>query len=317
MDMNSDQTPGRPDARHQPAGNGGLRPHWRAANSAYFALLADGGEQTAARGDIWTIRNRAPSCDEELLLAVVTAVDTDTATVVPLSTEVSRATEWDLDLPIQTLGYPAVAQAKLAGTITLDQLDQRLSALMPESRRDLKDLLDAAQAGQAIPPQQLPVGPWVLSEADHRLLERMRCAEALRSYLTPLDEDPVSEWYSLGTILARGSRATGIELAAIVEDPRWAEKLEVDELDPFAALPPRKMAQLLKTLRICWTERVRDAVYRLAVKYAPSDIPHEAVFGRRQGKRASRRRAARSSQQAGEQAASDYVNAVQRELDEP
>ena len=315
--MNSDQTPGRPDARHQPAGHGGLRPHWRAANSAYSALLADGGEQTAARGDIWTIRNRMPTCNEELLLAVVTAVDTDTATVVPLSTKVSRATEWDLDLPIQTLGYQAVAQAKLAGTITLDQLDQRLSALMPESRRDLKELLDAARAGRGVPPRQLPVGPWVLSDADHRLDERMRCAEALRSYLTPLHDDPVSEWRSLGAILARGSRATGIELAAIIEDPRWAEKLEVDELDPFAALPPRRMAQLLKTLRIGWSERVRDAVYRLAFKYTPSDIPHEPVFGRRQGKRASRRRSPPSSKQGGEQAANDYVNAVERELDEP
>jgi hypothetical protein len=315
--MSSDQHPGQPDARPQPASAGGLRPHWRSAVSAYGALLAEGGTQTAARGDIWTIHNRTRTHDTGLLLAVVTAIDADTATVVPLSTEVSRATEWDLDLPFQTLGYQAVAQAKLAGTITLDQLDQRLSTLMPESRRDLNALLDAAQAGQSIPPQQLPVGPWVLSDADQRLHERVRCAEALRSYLTPLEEDPVSEWHSLGTILVRGARATGIDLAVIVEDPRWVQKLTVDELDPFAALPPRRMAQLLKTLRIGWTERVRDAVYRLAVKYAPSDVPHGAVFGRRQGKRASRRRDALSSPRAGEQAANDYVNAVQRELETP
>lgn len=314
--MNSDLTPDRSDTRHGTSDAAAFRQHWRPASNAHDALFAAVSAQRPGSGEIWSIRDRAATPDQELLLAVITAVGEHAATVVPLSTELRRATEWDLIIPATALGYEAVAQAKLVGTVALDQLDQRLSSLMPESTRDLDMLVAVVGAETATPPEQLAVGPWVLSENDHRLRARVRVAEQLRAYLTPLYEDPLSEWQSLGAILARGSRASGIPLTTIIGNPGWAEKLQADELDPFAAVPPRKMAELVKTLRVGWTERVRDAVYRLASRYTPPEISYGTVLGRRQGKRAQRSRRVQPSQEQREQAASDYVAAVERALED-
>jgi hypothetical protein len=59
------------------------------------------------------------------------------------------------------------------------------------------------------------------------------------------------------------ARATGVDLATVLDEPRWASRLQADQLNPFAMVPARRMAQLLKTLRVGWTEGVRDAMYRL------------------------------------------------------
>ncbi|MHB1569342.1 MAG: hypothetical protein ACYC0H_09065 [Solirubrobacteraceae bacterium] len=312
--MNSDLTPGRPGARDDTSARPGATARWRAAANLHADLFADAGEPTPARGEIWSLRHTERS-DEELLLAVIIATGPEAATVVPLSTDTNQATEWDLLLPTQTLGYRVIAQPKLAGTAARARLERRVSALMPESRRDLEQLVDAANAGRALPPEPLPVGPWVLSERDPRLAARARAAQHARMYLSLLHEDPSAEWQSLGSILTRGARATGIDLATVVE-PRWTTRLQADQLNPFAMLPPRRMAELLRTLRIGWSDRVRDAVYRLASQFAPSEVAQGTVFGRRQGTRGRRRSPPSSSQRASADAASDYVAAVERELGE-
>ena len=71
---------------------------------------------------------------------------------------------------------------------------------------------------------------------------------------------------------------------------------------------------MLKTLRIGWTDRVRDAVYRLASQCAPRDVPQGTVFGRRQGTRGRRHRPSGSATPASADPPGDYVKAVEREL---
>lgn len=314
--MNSDLTPDRAGTPHGRGDAATFRQHWRSASNAHDALFAADNARQPASGEIWSVRDRANTTDQELLLAVITAVEGRAVTVVPLSTELRSATEWDLMIPSSALGYEAVAQARLTGTVALTQLDQRLSSLTPSSLRDLDTLVAVVEGGTTAPPEHLAVGPWVLSENDHRLCARARSAQQLRAYLTPRYEDPLSEWQSLGLILARGSRASGIPLTTIVDNPAWAEKLQADELDLFAAVPPRKMAQLLRAVRVSWTEPVRDAVYRLASRYTPPEISYGTVLGRRQGKRAQRPRRVQPSQEQREQAASEYVAAVERALDD-
>lgn len=310
--MNSDLTPDRPGSAC-PCSRPPSLPDWRAATAAHHALFGD-PQQPAATGEIWSVRDRADEPDDELLLVVVMSVAEDTVDVVPLSTEVRSATEWDLFLPAATLGYRAIAQPKLAGTIAPNQLDQRLSSLMPESAGGLIELLTAAGTGVSIPPAHLPLGPWVLSERDERLQARARAAERLQSYLTLTLPDPGAEWQSLGAILARGSHASGVDLAVAVGDTDQAEQLRSDQLNLFEALPPRKMAQLLATLRIGWTERVRGAIYQIASQLTPTGVAYTPVLGRRQGRRGRSARG-RRSQRSREQAASDYVDAIAREID--
>ena len=315
--MNSDITPDRSDTSHPPSARQPLGEHWRAASNAHHALFADSRDEAAVSGEIWSIGDRAATPDQAFLLAVITAVSDEAATVVPLSTELNHATEWDLVIPAQTLGYQTIAQVKLAGTVALGQLDQRLSSLAPGSKQQLQELLAAAATGTPIPPQHLPLGPWVLTESDQRLRARALIGEQLRSYLVPEHANPLSEWHSLGSILTRSSRATGIDLATLV-DASVVEKLRSDQLDLFSTLPARKMAQLLSTLRIPWTERVRDALYRVvSARYNPTDFAHGSALGRRRPRRTQRSQRAHVSQQQREQAAGEYIKAVERELGEP
>jgi hypothetical protein len=308
MNMNADLSPDHPDL----ACGVPLERDWRAASAAYHSLFGD-EQQPVVSGEIWTVRDRADDPDEELLLVVVMAVTGDAVRVVPLSSEVRSATEWDLFLPAATLGYRAIAQPKLAGTVALNQLDQRLSSLMPESAQNLTELATAADAGVSIPPEHLPLGPWVLTERDERLTARACTADRLQGYLTLALADPMAEWRSLGAILVRGSRASGVDLAIAVGDPGQAEQLRADRLNLFEALPPRKMAQLLAALRIGWTERVRDAIYRLAAQLTPTDVAYTPVLGRRRRKR-ERSGRGRQTQRQRDRAAGDYVDAVEREL---
>jgi hypothetical protein len=317
MDMSSDMTPDHAKVRCSPSGRPAPGARWRDATTAHYWLFSESREEAAISGEVWSLRQRRPVSDQELLLAVVIEVSGNDATVVPLSTELAQATEWDLIVPRYVLGYETIAQVKLTGSVALGQLDQRISSLPPRSQEQLTELAAAVASRTSIPPEHLPLGPWVLSEADPRLQARVQTAELLRAYLCLKDENPISEWQSLGSILMRGSRAVGIDLASLMENSRSVEQLRTDRLDLFAEVPARKMAQILATLRIGWTQRVRDALYQVvSERYSATGFDPGIVLGRRRDRRSRRRSRSQPSQQEREQAARDYVKALEREIGE-
>lgn len=316
--MNSDQASNSPPGRTQTTSSGAGESHWRAASAAHSVLFANGRDDEAAPGDIWSIADKGATPDKGLLVAVIIAVDDAAITCVPLSDEARFATEWDLMIPSIALGYDALAQVKLAGTVAPLQLDQRLSSLPGNSLQQIQELAGTAQAGISIPPAHLPLGPWVLAETDERLRARERRASELQSYLTAVLENPIAEWQSFGSILVRSSRALGTELSTLVDlDPTTLRRLQSDELDPFSEVPARKMAALLTSLRIKWNARVRDALYNVVLeRFTPSELSQGSALGRR-SKRSPRARHPQtpSQRQECERAASDYIAAIERELD--
>jgi len=316
--MNSDN-PSRPPDDRDATDLAADESDWRAASSAHHALFASGRDAAAAPGEIWSVADSNDTPDKEFLVAVVSAVADDAITIVPLSAESRFATEWDLMIPSIALGYDAVAQVKLAGTIVPRQLDQLLSSMPARSLKQIQELTRAAQAGISIPPAHLPLGPWVFAETDERLRVRKRCAWELRSYLTPALEDPTTEWQSFGSILVRGSLAIGADLSTLVElDAIQLKRLQSDELDPFSEVPARKMAALLTTLHIRWNQRIRDALYHVVLeRFSPDELAQGSALGRR-GKRSPRQRQPNAAQrQERQRAASEYVVAVERALEKP
>ncbi len=288
---------------------------WRTASSAHYALFAGGEPQGPVPGEIWTLAATTPKPDQPLVIAIVTRVYGEGVTVVPLSAQTLKATEWDLEIPGSVLGYQTVAQVKLAGTTTEAQLRERLSSLPPAVFGQLRELWDYAEQGASIPPEHLPVGPWVLDEADERLRARAQDARRLTRYLRPSFESPFSQWETFGSILLRRSRAIGVDLERLI-DPAWASKLAADQLDLFSNVPARRLAALLADLHIGWSERVKDALYRVILeRYTGSGVLRSAALGRRQGKRRPWARAKPSGEQR-EKAAGKYVDAVEKALSE-
>lgn len=288
---------------------------WRTASSAHYALFAGSEPQGPVPGEIWTVAATTSKPDQPLVIAIVTRADGETVTVVPLGAQTLKATEWDLDIPGAVLGYAAVAQVKLAGTTTKAQLRERLSSLPPTVLGQLRELWDCAEQGASIPPEHLPVGPWVLDDADERLRARAQDAQSLARYLQPIFESPFSQWETFGSILRRHARAIGVDLELLI-DSAWASKLAADELDLFSNVPARRLAVLLADLHVSWSERIKDALYRVTLeRYTGSEVLRSAALGRRQGKRRPGARAKPSGEQR-EKAAGEYIDAVEKALSE-
>jgi hypothetical protein len=290
---------------------------WRAASSAHYALFGEARDELALPGEVWTITAANANAEDQLLLAVITAsLEGDRAAIIPLASETLHATESDLTIPAAVLGYDAIAQVKLAGTVFAAQLDQRVSSLPAPLMGELMQLAHAAEEGASIPPADLPVGPWVLAEADPRLRTREVTAQSLLHYLKPAHQDPNSEWLSFGSILLRHSHAIGVHLDSLIE-PDWAKKLARDELDLFERVPARKLAALLGKLQVKWNERIRDGLYRLVLERCnPTEVLQGTALGRRQGKRKRRAKRINAPLERRERAAEQYVAEVEKAMGE-
>jgi hypothetical protein len=295
--------------------HGAVPARWRAADAAYGALFGEPSGPTP--GEIWTLSAAVPSAPVQgLLLAVITGVSGQKAQVIPLSVKPDEATEWDLLIPASVLGYRTIAQAKLAGTVATAQLQERLSSLPAPAMGQLTDLRDAAERQLPIPPANLNVGPWILSEADPRLEYRRSAADQLSSYLTLADPDPSAEWGSFGAILVRGSRARGLSIEALTDEP-WAREIQEDKADLFNRVPPRKLARLIRDLRINWNDRVREALANaVRATLSSSELLPGTALGRHRGPRGRSTRSARASPEDADRAASEYVDSVQKAIDE-
>jgi hypothetical protein len=118
-------------------------------------------------------------------------------------------------------------------------------------------------------------------------------------------------------IVVHQSRALGVALDEVLE-PTWARKLEAGKVDLLEQIPPRRIARLLAELKIRWSERVRDNLYRLALDcYRPPQLIAGTALGRRGAKRAARSQPARASaSEQDKRAVCEYVAKVEQELGE-
>ena len=193
-----------------------------------------------------------------LLPAIVVASGEDTLTVVPLHPEVEHATEWDLVLDTDVLGYAAIAQVWNYGSVLVEQCRDVVARLGANPWRQVQRLLSAAVGGQPAP-GDLPVGPPTLSPDDPRLLFQDAEAEAAHEFWQPALA--LAGAATLGELVRHRREEVQVDPAELPEGgANWLKPLELDAIDLRSAVPPAGLAALLRRLGLRASTRLRTIV---------------------------------------------------------
>jgi hypothetical protein len=248
---------------------------------------------------------------DEFLVAVVVDHDGDETTVAPISNEPHSATEWDLLLETEVLGYAAAVQLWNTGHVLAEQIHEVLTAVAPDVRTAVAHLHDARRTG-ARAPEDLVTGVPVLGDADPRITRRERDAERARPYWQPaavLERTP-----SLGAFLRERRERSGddVDLADVVEAEGGLEALEDGRLDISASVPVKALARLLTRLDVGYHEGIEVLVRRAVEASARSDVAAGAALARRRTR--SSRAAPAADPATARRRADDYVAALRNEL---
>ncbi len=262
----------------------------------------------APPGSVWSFW--APQREEYLVAAVLDAGPVEML-IVPLLTETRWSTESDIELPIDTLGYPALAPVWAADHVLAEQAVEPLNMLSERTLATLADGYRAIYAGQALAE---PAGPAVLGPEDPRIAAHAVIADDLRAYFAPWSELQGSE--ELGPVLHARREDAGIDLeewtARIDVVPAIWARFEAAQLDPYAQIPTATIAKAIRLLKLLPSERIVGLAHAsVETHHQGQAVPQAATLARR------RRGAARRPQpdpRLAREAASTYAEALRREL---
>lgn len=222
-------------------------------------------------GSVYVIHG--PLTDEYVLGALVDW-DDEEAVVVPLSDEVRYATNWDLLLERELLGYPAMAEVWNHGTVLVEQLREKIAEL-GEAVTALGALYAAALEGTELT-TALPVGPPVLREIDPRNAFQDQEGERTTVYWQPAR---VLAGVRSAFDLVRAQREElDVPAAALgAVDATALEQLEEGKLDLVNEVPVTALAELLHRLQVAASRRLQrlieaagSAAYRDALETRPA-----------------------------------------------
>jgi hypothetical protein len=236
------------------------------------------GAEAPRAGGVWSFW--APETDEYLVGAVLSAAAVEIL-VVPLLPETRWATENDIELPTDTLGYPALAPVWAADHVLVEQAVEPVNMLSEKELRTLSDGYEAIYTGQALTE---PAGPIVLGAEDPRIAAHAAIADELRAYFAPWSELQGSE--ELGPVLHARREDAGIELEEWSENldiapATWA-RFENAELDPHADIPTATIAKAIDLLKLIASERIVSLAHAsVEAHHAGQAIPQDTAMARR------------------------------------
>ncbi len=193
---------------------------------------------------------------DELLPAVVRRVTDDAVTVVPVSDEVQLATEWDLLLRPELLGYAAMARVWNFGTVLAEQIVEVAAVLRQDELHALDALARAARETGEIP-SGLRVGPPTLGDADPRLVQQDADADLAHRFWAPALALTGAE--TLGQLVHHRREELGIaaaQLESLTTERGWLDDLEADRLDLRRRLPASALAAVMRSLRLGASRRL-------------------------------------------------------------
>jgi hypothetical protein len=167
--------------------------------------------------------------NQDNLVVYVAAVREGEAIVVPVSADTRFATEWDLLISDDVLGYAAMAEVWNHGVVLVEQLSEALVAAPDEVRERVASLIKATESGEV--PEGFQVGVPVLGENDPRLLFQEGEAETARSYWHPrmllARAATVGE---LVTLRQEELKVSEHDLEALDDQPSWLNDLRANRL---------------------------------------------------------------------------------------
>ncbi len=261
-----------------------------------------------APGGVWTFW--APMLDEYIVAAVLGRDETEIL-IVPLLTETRWASETDVALSPDVLGYEALAPVWAGDHVLLEQAVEAVSVLSEQRLDELTAGYDAFFAGE---PVADPAGPPVLSNEDPRIDAQAALADALRPLYSPWAQLQVAE--ELGPVLAHRRGDVGIDLETWstrlgLESAVWAS-FEDATADPYTVIPIAAMGKAVRGLGLIESRRVLELAHASVLAHHVDD---SLTAGRAQ---ARRRRGVvprpRQDPQAAAAAADRYAEALAQEL---
>jgi hypothetical protein len=216
----------------------------------------------------------------ELMLAAVLATGDDGAIqVAPLSSETSKAAEWDLILDPEdgSLGYAAIAEVWNHGRVNSAQLVESLGALEPAAHERLLALYEALRADAARP--EVGTGPSLVAESDPRLLFQEMEGLRARRYWSDA-EDPAlpaeAEEAGFGPRLSDWLEGTDTDPSDLATDLGWSKPDLIcvlhDEIQP---LSPAHSADRISQLILATDIEVEEAEELLPDSVIWSAFPAE------------------------------------------
>jgi hypothetical protein len=268
-------------------------------------------EKDAAAGDLSPERTlgsvyaiHGPLSDEYLLGALVDW-DEEEAVVVPVSHETRFATNWDLLLDKQLLGYRAVAQVWNHGTVLVEQLNEKI-AEFGDWAGALATLYEAAVESRELP-TPVPVGPPVLSDADPRLLFQEEEGERAAVYWQPATLLAGVE--NVFELVRLQRNELGLAADELEVEPTTLEALEGGTLDIGNEIPVPAFGALLRRLELGATRRLEQFVASgVLANYTDRLETRPALARKRRGMRK------RPESESRERFAGDYARKVMEEL---
>jgi hypothetical protein len=273
------------------------------------APIAPGDGARPEPGSVWTIW--APQVEEYLVGAVLEASEEE-ALILPLLPWVGWASEGDIELDSEVLGYSAVAPVWASDRVLAEQAVEPVDTLSEQWLEAFTAAYDHLFAGEAL--DESIAGAAIRSEDDPRLAAQAAFAEELRAWYLPWRMLQGSE--ELGPVVAE--RRAELEI-----DPEaWSEELgiesktwcafEAGRADPYETVPAPTMARAVQALGMVASRRLVSLVHRSVLANNEGlDASKPAAKARRQ--RGSTRRTARD-ETAVRAAADSYAASFAQEL---
>lgn len=250
----------------------------------------------------------APDSDEHLV-AVVAKVGEDAVTIVPLSEQVELATDWDLLLEKDPVGYATMAEIWNYGSVLPEQLVEALATLDATVVTQVETMLRAAVSSAEVP-QGLPLGVPVLDDADPRLLFQEDETERVHGFWEPTLA--LAGAATLGQLVRERREELALDPEELEETAGrhgWLGEIERDELDIPSVLSPKALAAFMRRLHVSGSRRLgRLTLWTIEAQRKQASPALGVSFGRkRKGYRGVGRH---------EQSATEYVDEFLRELEE-
>jgi hypothetical protein len=227
--------------------------------------------------------------------------------MVPLLMDTIWASEDDLVLAPEILGYAALAPIWAGDHVLVEQAVELVDVLSEERLDTVSRAYDAFFAGEAL---RDPGGPLVLSDPDPRIAAHAAIADDLRALYAPWAMLHVDD--ELGPVVAH--QRAELDLAPDefgVEAKTWLA-FEASEADPYTEISAPIMARAIRKLGFVESIRVLDlAEASVRSHHEDDDVTagHALARRRRGASHRSRRRP-----QAVDEAAQRYREALAKEL---
>lgn len=248
---------------------------------------------------------------DEYVVAAVLDCDATEMLIVPLVTETRWASETDVALSPDVLGYEALAPVWASDHVLVEQAVEAVGVLSEPRLDELTAGYDAFFGGE---PVADPAGPPVLTNEDPRIGAQAALADALRPLYSPWSQLQVAN--ELGPVLAHRRGDVGIDVETWsthlgLESTVWAS-FESATADPYTVIPVAAMGKAVRGLGLVESRRVLELA-------RASVLAHHVGESLTGGRAHARRRRGvvprpRRDPEAAAAAADQYASALAREL---